>query len=154
MKGKTKFFVALVVVLALAVAGCARAGGEVEVPINAEGASKVGSLEFVLVYDPALLEATKVEKGTLAGNAMMEPSVDIPGRVWVGMVDANGMSGDGSVAVVIFKVLAEEGTSPLTLEDIDAYNAETLLDIVTEATTGEFLVKDRSVTGPVITFTP
>ncbi|MBL7062023.1 MAG: hypothetical protein ISS54_04735 [Dehalococcoidia bacterium] len=52
--------------------------GGMDVPVNANGASNVGSLEFELVYDPAVLEATGVEKGTLAGNAMMESSVDRP----------------------------------------------------------------------------
>lgn len=119
-------------------------------PINAKGASKVGSLEFVLVYDPSVLEATKVEKGMLAGNTMMESSVETPGRVWVGMIDPNGMNGDDSVAMVSFKVLGKEGISALDLESIDAHNAETLFDIVTEASLGTFIVKDHSFTAPVI----
>ena len=39
------------------------------VPILATRANNVGSLEFVLVYDPAKLEFAQVERGVLAGNA-------------------------------------------------------------------------------------
>ncbi|HEY66329.1 MAG TPA: hypothetical protein G4O02_17400 [Caldilineae bacterium] len=126
---------------------------EIKLPVHAKGAGRVGSLEFVLVYDPAVLEATKVEKGALAGNAMMEFSVKTPGRVWVGMIDAQGMSGDGPLAIVFFRVVGKgEVITPLTPEDIEAYDAETLLDIITEASPGNIAVEDRSFIAPVIAF--
>jgi len=127
---------------------------EIRVPINAIGANRLGSLEFVLVYDPAVLEATEVDKGSLASNAMMEFSIETPGRVWVGMIDANGMNGDGTLAVISFQVIGkDEMTTSLALEKIEAYDAETLLDIITEASLGNFTAQDGSFTAPVLNFT-
>jgi hypothetical protein len=127
--------------------------GELEVPVNAEGAEGVGSLEFFLAYDSAVLEATGVEKGTLASNAMMEFSIETPGQVWVGMVDANGMSGDDSLVIISFRVIGEDGIStPLTLENVDAYDAATLIDLLTQTSEGSFIGKDRSFVAPVINF--
>jgi len=148
--------VAMLVVAGLAsvASGCvkivregATASGGMEVAVNSRGASNVGSLEFEMVYDSTVLEAVSVQKGTLAGNAMLDFSVDRPGRVWVGMVDSNGISGDGSLVIVSFQAVgASERTSPLSLENIGAHNATTLIDIVTEAAAGNL------DTPPTITF--
>ena len=67
------------------------------------------------------------------------------------MVDANGMTGNGPLAVISFRV-SGEGDSPLALEDVAAHNADTLLDILTEASEGVFLARDRSLTAPAIRF--
>jgi len=125
----------------------------VEVPINAIGASNVGSLEFVVVYDPEVLIPTKVEKGLLATNALIESNTLVPSQVWVGMVDANGMSGDGSLIAITFEVLGGGSLrSLLTIENTTAYDADTLLDILSQAAAGAVLAQDRSFTAPVIRF--
>jgi len=126
---------------------------EVEVPINGRGASNVGALEFWLVYEPAVLEVTKVEPGRLASNALFESSTKIPGSVWAALVDANGISGDGPLVVISFRVLGDgDTTSSLTLENIQAYHADTLVDIITEASAGSLVMNDRSFTAPVLGF--
>ena len=141
--------------LAISLTGCFKiilpgAGGSAnEVNIGASGASNVGSLEFELVYDSTALEAVGVEKGKLADNAMLEFTIARPGRVWVGLVDSNGINGNGSLVTVSFKAVGEgETASQLTLENIEAYDATTLIDIVTRATPGNLS------TPPSISFTP
>ncbi len=94
-----------------------------------------------------------MEAGNLGRNALIEYNLEIPGRVIVGIVDAMGIDGDGTVVTVSFKVVANEGTSPLSLEHLEATDAETLYDIITEVSPGEFVAKDRSFTPPVVTFT-
>ena len=149
---------AVVVVAALAssLTGCVKivreggpASGGLEVPVNANGASNVGSLEFELVYDSTVLQAVGVEKGTLAGNAMMDFTTARPGRVWVGIVDSNGINGNGSLVVVSFQGVGEgAATGQLTLENVEAYDAQTLIDIITQTTPGNLS------TPPAISFTP
>jgi len=157
--------IGLVIVVIIAIVGIfvgvvlGRGEGEgdiaVKVPVNAQGADDVGALHIELAYDPAVLNATGVEKGTLASNAMMEFSVDTPGRVWVGMIDAAGMNGDGSLVEVSFEVLGQdETTSPLTLEKLAAWDATNIFDIPTEASPGSFTVKNRLFTAPAIIFAP
>ena len=128
---------------------------EIAVPIFLEGAANVGSLEFVLIYEPTVLTLTKVEQGALASNALLESSAGTPGLVWAAMIDANGMSGDGPAAVVTFSVIGNgESSTALTLENVVAHDATTLLDIITRSAPGSFTVKDRSLTPPSLGFLP
>ena len=128
---------------------------EIAVPIFLEGAANVGSLEFVLLYDPAVLEVINVEGGTLASNALLDSSTRTPGLVWAGMIDANGMNGDGPAAVVKFRVIGNgKSSTALTLESVVAYDASTLLDIITQTSSGSFTVKDLSLNPPSLGFLP
>ena len=125
----------------------------ISVSILATLAKDVGSLEFVLVYDPAKLEFDQLERGILAGNALIDSSSAVPGRLWAAIVDFQGMNGSGSVAVVKFKVRDDAGgTMPLTLEGIAAFDANTLVDIATVTTAGEFNGAGLSPLSPIVTF--
>ena len=125
----------------------------ISVPILATRATNVGSLEFVLVYDPAKLELTQVERGLLSGNALIDSSASEPGRLWAGIIDAQGISGSGTVAVVKFMVREGlAGTIPLNLESIEAFDANTLVDIVTGTTPGEFNPRELNPLSPIVTF--
>ena len=125
----------------------------ISVPVLATRANNVGSLEFVLVYDPAKLELAQVERGLLSGNALIDYSSPGPGRLWAGIIDINGLDGSGPVAVVKFKVRDNVGgTMPLSLESISAYDANTLVDILTTTTPGEFTGAALTPLSPIVTF--
>ena len=125
----------------------------ISVPVLATRANNVGSLEFVLVYDPAKLELAQVERGLLSGEALIDSSSPGPGRLWAGIIDINGMDGSGPVAVVKFKVRDNVGgTMPLSLESISAYDANTLVDILTTTTPGEFTGAGLTPLSPIVTF--
>ena len=125
----------------------------ISVPVLATRAKNVGSLEFVLVYDPAKLELAQVERGLLSGDALIDSSSPGPGRLWAGIIDINGMDGSGPVAVVKFKVRDNVGgTMPLSLESISAYDANTLVDILTTTTPGEFTGAALTPLSPIVTF--
>ena len=125
----------------------------VNVPIYLTGAKNVGSLEFVLTYDPTVLEVSEVEAGGLAQNSLFDFGVRVPGRLWAGLIDTDGINGDGPVAVVSFKVIGPgSSTSRLTLENVSTYDARSLLDILTDATSGNFTVDGPTLTAPVLAF--
>ena len=125
----------------------------ISVPILATRANNVGSLEFVLVYDPAKLELEQVERGLLSGNALIDSSAHSPGRLWTGIIDINGIDGSGPVAVVRFKIRDNVGGNmPFTLENVAAFDANTLVDIVTGTTPGEFTVSGVTPLSPIVTF--
>lgn len=125
----------------------------ISVPILATRANNVGSLEFVLVYDPAKLELAQVERGLLSGDALIDYSSPGPGRLWAGIIDINGLDGSGPVAVVKFKVRDNVGgTMPLSLESISAYDANTLVDILTTTTPGKFTGAGLTPLSPIVTF--
>ena len=125
----------------------------VSVPILATRANNVGSLEFVLVYDPAKLELEQVERGLLSGDALIDSSSPRPGRLWAGIIDINGMNGTGPVAVVKFKIRDNVGgTMPFSLESIAAFDANTLVDTVTATTPGKFSGSGTPPLSPIVTF--
>lgn len=160
---KTKALIIGLVIIAIA-AACVvvfvmlpgKDGEEVvKVPINAQSADDVGAIHIELAYDPAVLEATEVKAGTLAGNAMIEYHLDTTGWVVVSMVDSAGMNGEGSLAVVTFNVVGEDGaTSALTLENLAAWDATNVFDMPVESTPGSFAGKARKLTAPVMFFNP
>lgn len=126
---------------------------EVRIPVDIEGAANVGSLHLEIVYDQELLHAIEVENGTAVGDAMLEYNVDSPGRVIVGIITSHGISGDGSVAIVVFQVEGEaEMTTPLSLENIAAHDAATMLEISASAAAGSFKAEDRSFVAPKLFF--
>ena len=125
----------------------------ISVSILATRANNVGSLEFVLVYDPAKLELEQVERGLLSGDALIDSSSPSPGRLWTGIIDINGIDGSGPVAVVRFKIRDNVGgTMPFTLENVAAFDANTLVDIVTGTTPGKFTVSGVTSLSPIVTF--
>ena len=129
------------------------AAPRIEVPVYLTGATNVGSLEFVLVYEPSVLEVVSVEKGALARTALIDSGSRTAGRLWTAVIDTNGISGNGPVAVVSFNVVGNgvERIS-LTLESVYAYNATSLLDIVTEASAGSFTLESKAVISPGLSF--
>ncbi len=125
----------------------------VNVPIYLAGAKNVGSLEFVLTYDPTVLEVSDVEAGGLAQNSLFDFGVRVPGRLWAGLIDTDGINGDGPLAVVSFKVIGPgSSASQLTLENVATYDARSLLDILADATSGSFTVDGPTLTAPVLAF--
>ena len=79
----------------------------------------------------------------------------LPGRarIWAGIVDVRGINGSGPVAVVTFNVREQAGGAlPLTLENITAFDANTLVDIVTTATPGQFNGSSLAFLSPIVTF--
>ncbi|MEE3246664.1 MAG: cohesin domain-containing protein [Chloroflexota bacterium] len=125
----------------------------ISVPILATRADNVGSLEFVLTYDPAKVELAQVERGLLSGDALIDSGSPSPGRLWAGIIDINGITGSGPVAVVKFKIKDDaDGTMPLSLESIAAYDANTLVDIVTRTTAGAFNIAEAGALSPIVTF--
>lgn len=128
---------------------------EIQVPINLVGADNLGSLEFVLEYQPEVLEVTGVRPGSLAQQALMESSEAAPGLLWTGMIDALGINGDGPAAIVTFAVKQDGGSNTrLTLQNVVAYDAGSLLDIIVEASAGSFSTIDGTMSPPSLTFLP
>ncbi len=116
-------------------------GQRAEVPIQVIGTSNVGSLHIELVYDPAVLQPVEKRDGALASGALVEARFDIPGRVVLGLISAQGINGNGEIAAVSFDVLGKDGaTSALTLENARANDATTLADIPTAVENGTFRV--------------
>ena len=125
----------------------------IEVPVLLSRAQNVGSLEFVLVYEPQMLKLVEVKKGDLAGESLIDSGSRTPGRVWTALINAEGITGDGVVAVFTFDVLESEATEgPLELKNVYAHDATSLLDLLAETSQGEFAVDGLEITYPGLNF--
>ena len=117
-----------------------------------KGAKNLGAIHIELVYHSAVLEAVKFEAGELSENALVEANLELPARIIIGIVDTEGVGGDGAVAVLFFRVLGSQGDSVLTLENVTAHDATSLVDAPAIITDGSFEAGDRSFTAPEIVF--
>ena len=145
--------VAVVVVLGI---GCTKETRpeSISVPVEIVNATNVGSIGFELVYDPAIVNAVKVEAGDLAASAMIEYNTDTPGTVRVGIIDTLGMNGDGSIVRILFNIFDDSGSSTMTLANTKAHDVGTLADIPHEASQGNVEARGDIVAIPTITFNP
>jgi hypothetical protein len=137
--------------LVLPMAACGGAGAST-IPINLTNASDVGGLHIELVYDPAIIEVTAVKVGKLAQGASVDSNISAPGRTIIGIINSDGIAGTGVIANVSFKAKAKTGTGALTLENVKAYSAEKLQEIVATVSAGQYDAKSKKVTAPSITF--
>jgi hypothetical protein len=125
----------------------------IEVPVLLSRAQNVGSLEFVLVYEPQMLNLVEVKKGDLAGESLIDSGSRTPGRVWTALINTEGITGDGAVAVFTFEVLDSEATEgPLELKNVYAHDATSLLDLLAETSQGEFAVDGLEIAYPGLNF--
>ncbi len=87
------------------------AGGKAVIPVKITGAYGVGGLDLTVTYDTAALKFVSGEAGTLAKNGMIETNEVQQGTINIGIVDSQGIIGDGNVALLTFDVLGTQGTS-------------------------------------------
>ena len=147
MKQLVAFFLAI----ALFTAGCSCEGGkEAKIPINLEDASDVGSLQIEITYDASVLQVAQVEAGDLGKNALIESNQDNPGIIIIGLVDSSGINGSGSVVSISFDVLEKDSTCSLIIKNVTAHDVNTLVDLPTSLTQGNFDAGD--VSPPTISF--
>ena len=88
----------------------------VTIPINVSNAVDIGSMDISLRYNHAVLALKTVEKGNLTHDSVMQWNTK-DDSVLIGLIDANGINGNGSLAILSFDVLGYPGsTSDLDLE--------------------------------------
>jgi hypothetical protein len=163
---KTKYLIIaillIVTIVVITSSGCflfkkkaGTATGSLKVSIDARNAGNLGSLELTLTYDPTIIKVVSVEKGTLAANASLEYSADKPGKVWVGMVDAGGINGNGALAVINFDITGSgDKASALDFEKVIANKSTNLMEINTQNTPGSVSIKSKAVINPALAFSP
>lgn len=120
----------------------AQAGGTVDVPIQLAGAQGLGAVHLELVYDASVLTAETVTKGALAGNnALLESNLKQAGRVVIGVVTLDGISGDGAIATVRFKVNDAAGaSSALNFENNQAWERASHAEVLVNSQAGQVTI--------------
>lgn len=109
--------------------------GPVVVPVRVEQADGVGALKVELTYDAGGARATKVEAGEFA--PMLESNLDTPGRIVIGILNIEGIQGDGPVALIHFDPGSTRGETALKVKSVQAYHAETRFELAPKMTDGK-----------------
>ena len=127
--------------------------GEVLVPVLVEDMEGVRTLDFTLAYDPQLVTGISVIQSEVGRLSVMEYDVDSDGRLTVGIRDAMGLSGTGTILVVRFRA-NEQAEGPATLEftQVEATDARTMLERPVEGQDGRIDTATLEVVAPVLRF--
>ena len=162
MKNSFIRFLTLAAILAIAVIAVScgsgsdqdtKPTGDVIIPIEFQNAKSVGSINIRFSYDSTMLQLNNVVPGKLAENAMLEYNATTPGLIAIGIIDSNGITGNGSVARIGFNAIGTTGTCPLKLELIETHNANTLVEIYNEPSDGSYNAKNLAINAPTVNFT-
>lgn len=98
----------------------AKPGEDISIPVSLKAASKMAAMQMDLVYDPAVLEAGKIDNGPLlADNCLLESNTSQSGRIRLALISKDGINGDGVLFSSKFKVRGAAGAKcALTLENV------------------------------------
>lgn len=88
---------------------------EMQLPIRISDAENIGNMDITLTYDDSILSALALTTGAITSNSLFMHNIE-PGIINISLVDSDGINGDGSIAIITFEVIGDEGDiSPLIL---------------------------------------
>ena len=154
MRIATRMAVGSILLMLMIVSGSARAdgllslepasgpgGGNAIVKVFQKGAKETGALDVEISFQPESLEFIKAETAEVADNAMIEANAISPGRVKIAMMDLDGLSGDGAVMALHFKINAADGeTIPIKIVSASANHFDALVEIPLKTQDGQLKV--------------
>jgi hypothetical protein len=112
----------------------ANPGSRIVIPVKVSGASNLGGMDLIVLYNSSVLKYIKTEKGSLSSNAIIEANQSRPGLVLISIVDSKGISGSGSVCQLSFDVTGNSGSSSYVALSVQGAYTTDLRDIVTNTT--------------------
>jgi hypothetical protein len=97
-------------------------GDTVLLPVKLENAQGIGSLGYSVLYDPAVIEFVKVDKGAaIPADASFVPNSPQPGTVIIAYATSGAINGNGTAAQLEFKAVGSQGSqSAVNLSEISA----------------------------------
>jgi len=132
----------------------APAGAEFQVPVQLRGAQVVGSIYVQLDYDPAAVEVLRVDAAALPSGTLFEYGLG-QGRVSLGAVSSNGLTGDWTVAFITCRRASgasTSGDSTISVSEVQAHRATDLAGISAYGTNGHVNLSSLAVAAPTVTF--
>jgi hypothetical protein len=119
-----------------------KAGGTVDVPLQAVGAPGLTAMQTELVYDAKVLTPVDVTRGSLAGSdVLMDWNIKPEGRLIFGLATLNSIKGDGPIAIVHFKVIGVAGSSSaITPQNSKAWESGSHAEVLVKTIAGTVTV--------------
>jgi hypothetical protein len=113
----------------------------VQIPIDIVNASLVGNMDIKVSYDPSVLQGINVTKGSLTAGSLFDSNI-VDGTISIAFVDSAGISGDGSLAVMQFKVVGKSGDSSELIATVSANKVQAGEAMTIKVKNGLFTVED------------
>jgi hypothetical protein len=86
-------------------------GQTLEIPIMICNAVDLANMDLTATYDPKVLTFVEAKKGGLLGSGFLFESNDQGGKIRISFASKTGVSGSGSIAILVFKVAGQTGSS-------------------------------------------
>lgn len=134
-------------------AATAPVGAEFQVPVQLRGAQGVGSLYLELTYDAAAVEIVRFDFAALPANTLTDHQLG-PGTVAIGVVTANGLTGDWSIAFITCRRApgaAMSGDTTITISDVAVHRAADLAEVQADGANGHVNMATLVVAAPTVT---
>lgn len=114
----------------------------IDVAINVNNADGIGSMNLDLKYDPKVIIAEKVILGKTASGSMFASNIkNDTGKVSLGFATTKGISGNGPISSVRFKVVGNKGNkTALTMSISTLTDTDVKLMKDPKITNSEFIV--------------
>lgn len=94
-------------------------GGAVEVPLSAANMAGLRAADVTVLFDPAVLTVQDTRLGTLTAGWSLSANPATPGRLRLSLASATAVSGSGTLAVLVFQVIAPPpASSTLALAEV------------------------------------
>ena len=105
-------------------------GTNIEIPITTDRCEGMGALQFVLTYDPVVVEVESVEAGNALPNGMVEFNIETPGQVGIALISSAPVDVSGELLKVRFKLFnAKGGSTPLEITKATAWDYDNNLEM-------------------------
>jgi len=150
--------ISLITVLLMAQQACTNGvpaenyeGSEIIVPVKIESTADVGSIYFEVIYNNRMLEATGVEKGTMATDSIFEYSIDAHDRVIIGFIDSSGFQGDVTLATISLRIMrADKNDLPIRIDNVLAHSAGSMAPLEVAVSEGSVNTAKNLFSSPVL----
>ena len=97
-------------------------GGTVEMPVFICNVNDMANMDFELNWNSAIGELQNVKKGSMTKNHMLQWNEVSKGNLKIAFAASKGISGSGSIAVLVFKLVGPEGSSTTVKGNVSTAN--------------------------------
>lgn len=122
----------------------------IQIPVNISNAKDIGSIDISLRYDPNVLSLKNVEKGNRAQNSVIQWNTE-GDKVLIGLIDGNGINGNGSLTIITFDVCGYQGSTSVLDLDATVTNGTDFLSMQLTTKNGIFTVIGGTKLSPTVT---
>jgi len=115
-------------------------GKEARIAVMMCNANDLANMDFGISYHPNVLDFKDAEKGSLNANSLFESNEISSGNIKISFASSKGVSGSGSIAVLIFDVIGSNGDSTILTGSVNTASTSSGSPISINIKSGKFTV--------------